>query len=127
MQDSENNKPDSTESTEPSPELSPQPGSDTKPLNVPPGMGLREINATYEMLVRFKEAVRDNTWPGDTVQAVAMGLQMIITLEGQYRGQVERMRAMEKEAVKRAKQAINDAGGQVNGENGQISPTPTIH
>lgn len=88
-------------------------------------MGLREITATYEMLVGFKDAIKRNRWEGTDCQFVAMGLQMVITMESQYRGQMERMRILEKEAVKRARQAIKEAGGQVHGDPASNDAVPT--
>lgn len=126
MPDLENSKPETNELPEQSPEPSPASEPEQQAPIAPPGMGLREITATYEMLVAFKEAVKRNTWPGDTVQAIAMGIQMVVTLESQYRGQMERMRVLEKDAVKRARQAIKDAGGQVHGDspNGTVPTEP---
>lgn len=62
-----------------------------------PQMDLRQIEATWNMLVEFKQAIRETQWSGNKVQAVAMGLQMIVQMEQQSRGQLEAARRMEKE------------------------------
>ncbi len=116
MQESENN------SNETSPELSPEP-SDNRPSPsaepqgvFPANVSLREIQATWEMLVQFKAAIRENDyWPGDKLEAVAMGLSMITRMEAQYRVQVEMARIREKEQSRVARASIQAQGGTVNG------------
>lgn len=69
------------------------------------------------MLVKFKSAIEENAhWQGSDVQAVAMGLEMVKQMERQYRSQVEVARRSEEESRRRAKDAIKEAGGVINGE-----------
>jgi hypothetical protein len=64
-------------------------------------MGLPEIQATWDMLVQFKNAIRRNQhWAGDEVSAVAMGLQWVVNMESQYRGLLERSREQAKNETK---------------------------
>jgi hypothetical protein len=116
MQDSENNKPEKIETSAPS--IGP-----SQPL-INPRIGLREITATYEMLVNFKTAILSVDWPGEFVQAVAMGLEMVKTMETQSRGQVEMARQNEEEMKRRAKEAIKQQGGTINGQPANPEPAP---
>lgn len=95
MQELKDNKPEVNGSAEQSPEPS-------QPSNAPfiPKMPLREVQATRDMLSRFREAIEQNEhWSGHDVQAVAMGLEMVKRMEGQYNVQVEEARKREKEKV----------------------------
>lgn len=85
-----------------------------------PHMGARELRATWDMLVSFKKAIIGARWGGDEVQAVAMGLQMIIQMEGQYRAQVDMAEKREKSDMSKAKMSVVSAGGTINkgGRNG---------
>lgn len=101
---------ETNDSLEPSNELSP-------PSGFSPKLGVREIQATWEMLVKFKQAIKNAHWSGEEVQAVAMGLQMVMQMEAQYLGQLEAAKREQKEALKNAKIKIQEIGGQVNGSN----------
>lgn len=86
-----------------------------------PDIPTRELTATWEMLVQFKAAIRENQyWPGDKLEAVAMGLRMITQMEGQYRSQVEISRSRDKAAGQKARAAIHAQGGKIN------EPTPSV-
>ncbi len=91
-----------------------------------PNLGVRELTATWEMLVSFKKAIKDNAhWRGEDVQAVAMGLQMIMTMEGQYRAQLEMAKQREKENVQAIKDNIVQGGRTVHAKSG--APTEVVH
>lgn len=109
-QELENNSSETNILPEPSPELS-------QPSNTPfiPRMGLKEITQTWEMLVKFRRAIEDKF--GAELEAIAMGLAMVKQMEAQYRVQVD----VATEAKKRAKEAVKNAGGSINGEK---SPSP---
>lgn len=79
-------------------------------------MGVREVTATWEMLVQFKEAVLNVEWPGQYVRAVAMGLELIKGMEIQYRAQIEMLKAQEKQQAQDAKKNIEAMGGKINGQ-----------
>lgn len=76
-------------------------------------MGLRETTATWEMLVKFKEAILSVSWPGQYVHAVAMGLEMTRQMEVQYRVQLEAARKEAEAQKQSAKEVIANAGGAV--------------
>lgn len=119
---------DSNEKSEEIKNPAPSPEPSMPPDNRPqapfiPNMGLREVTATWEMLVNFKKAVLSVQWPGDTVQAVAMGLEMIRMMEGQYRVQVEMAREHAKNQEKKAREEIANAGGRIDG----ITDPVTLH
>lgn len=77
-------------------------------------MSVQEAQATWDMLVRFKTAIQENDyWKGTEVQAVAMGLQWVVNMETQYRGYLEKLKRDEKEALKKAKDQIKTAGGEI--------------
>lgn len=109
MPDSNENKPELNESKEPSTEPSPA----SSPFV--PHMPTKEIRATWEMLVAFKEAIRGAQWSGADVQAVAMGLTMVMQMESQYRSQFDLATKRDAEMSKRSREAIAAAGGAVNG------------
>lgn len=91
-----------------------------------PNIPLAELVATWEMLVQFKTAIRQNQyWPGDKLEAVAMGLNMIARMESQYRAQVERARMNQKENARKAKDSIAAQGGKINGETANTSAPVT--
>lgn len=93
-----------------------------------PQLGVRELNATWEMLVEFKNAIRNNDhWRGDQVQAVAMGLQMIMTLEGQYRSQLEVAKQRQKENAKSIKDQIEKGGGVVSNNAATNAQAESVH
>lgn len=107
MPDLENKNPETIENTEPS----------TEPLNSPlsfPKLAIKELEATYEMLVGFKKAVLSQKWEGPDVQNVAMGLMWINQMEIDHRNKLEVARREQKEAIKKAQEAIKQAGGKVN-------------
>jgi hypothetical protein len=80
-----------------------------------PHLGLKELTATWEMLMGFRLAIRRNqNWHGEDVQAVAMGLEMITQMEHQYRAQVELARNREKEDMRKTREAINEIGGIIS-------------
>ena len=106
-EDLKNNKPELNESLAPSPAPSAN-------AFIPP-MSVKDIQATYEMLVNFKAAIRNNKWDGSDTAAVAMGLMMIAQMEAQYSSQLERAKKQDKEMAQKAREAIQNAGGQVNG------------
>lgn len=80
-----------------------------------------QVKATWEMLVAFKSAILNNQWRGADTQAVAMGIQMISMLEGQYRSQYEHLKTAQKQAKDKAKEEILKAGGKVNEPNPDLS------
>lgn len=79
-----------------------------------PAMGLRELEITWEMLVKFGEAIRTVSWPGEFVQAVGIGMEIIKNMEVQYRAQVEIARKNVAAVKQNAKEQINRIGGKVN-------------
>lgn len=111
--ESNDNNPKISESPAPSLESTP-------PSNgfIPP-MSVKDIQATYEMLVNFKAAIRNNKWDGSDTAAVAMGLMMIAQMESQYRSQLDRAMQQDKIMAQKAREAIKQAGGEING----TSPT----
>lgn len=119
MQDSENSNPQKNESPEPLQEPSPRPSP------FMPKLGLRELNATWEMLVKFQRAIEGNQhWGGTEVEAVAMGLTMIRQMSAQYSVQLE-VAIKESEAQKRkVKEGIKLAGGSINEK--VPEPTPIL-
>lgn len=85
-----------------------------------PNLGVRELTATWEMLVAFKKAIQENDhWCGQDVQAVAMGLQMIMTMESQYRIQMDMAKQREKQNAAAIKDQIAANGGVINAKNSQ--------
>jgi hypothetical protein len=117
MQESNENKTVTNES----PELSQEPTQTSNPAF--PRLGVRELEATYEMLVHARAAIRANVhWRGEDLEPMAMLQTMLGMQEGQYRSQLEQARQRETVAMKQAKEAIKQAGGKVNGE---PSPVPT--
>ncbi len=110
-QDFKNNELETNESPEPSPAPS------TPSNSFIPTMSTKDVKATWEMLVKFKEAIRGTMWGGDVVQEVAMGLIMISQMEGQYRSNYDQAMKRDAESAKNAKDAIKKAGGVIqNGE-----------
>ncbi len=115
MQDSENNKPDANESPAPSTEPT---------LNNPfiPKLGLKELRATWEMLVKFGKAIEENDhWSGSEAEAVAMGLMMIRQMAAQYHVQVDVAERQQKEQGEKLKAQIKAQGGKINGT---VNPDP---
>lgn len=134
MQDSENKNPEapSPESPVPSPEPTQPPLDETLPppqAGNPfiPKMGARELRATWDMLVRFGRAIRENDhWSGKNVDAVAMGLMMITQMAGQYKVQVDVAELEAKAQAQKIKDQIKAQGGKINGEpNGANGATGT--
>lgn len=120
MQDSENSNPPITDSQEPLPEPS-------RPNDIFGGAGIREIQATYEMIVASKKAINQNdNWRGEDLQAMAMLMAMLSQMEVQYRAKLENLRSEEKEALRRAREEIRKAGGQVNGDTSSVPANPTV-
>lgn len=113
IQDSENKQPELNVSPEPSQEPSPAFNAGLSNQK----FGIREIEATYEMLVHAKAAInRNDHWSGEDLESMAMLKAMIAQMESQYRSQLEQARALEKETRKKIKEEITKAGGQINGE-----------
>ncbi len=105
-------KPPSETLTEPSP---PQPSAEQSNQLFIPKLDIRELQATWEMLVAFKQAIHQNDhWSGKDTQAVAMGLQMIMTMESHYRGQLEMAKERDKQNAKAIKDQIAKGGGVIN-------------
>lgn len=81
------------------------------------------------MLMNFRDTVREASYPGSHAVHVAMGLAWLDQMIAQSASQLDRAKNEEKEMLKRAKAAIADAGGKINGGeihepglNGQINP-----
>lgn len=66
------------------------------------------------MLISFREGVRNGTYEGKNLISIAQGLMFLDSLIGQSQGQLEMAKKEEKEALKRAKEAITEAGGKMN-------------
>lgn len=116
IQESENSAAETNVSAqEQSIEHSPEQPQNNNPFI--PNMPLPELEATWNMLAGFKQAVRNNTWAGDDVEAVAMGIRWVSNMEVQYRSRLDMARAEQRNAQKAARQAIHAAGGQIK-ENG---------
>lgn len=102
-----------TESPEPSPAPSTPPGF--------PKLGVQELTDAYMMMVGFEEAIRDGSFSGRHARALALGLDFVQRTIPMYKHQLDVAKAQEKEMLKRAKAAIKDAGGDVNGKSGDAS------
>jgi len=125
----ENKNPDVPESPAPSPEPTQPPLNEGMPQGAPspfiPKMGVRELRATWEMLVKFGRAIEGNDhWSGKDVDAVAMGLMMIKQMSAQYHVQLDVAEREEKMRLQRVKDQIKANGGKINGEpaNGAAAP-----
>lgn len=109
MQDSENSEPTKTESVEPlTAPSTPSPSIPNVPLDV--------VKSSHTMLLSFREAIREGTYQGKGLIAVAQGLMFLDSLIGQSQGQLERARNEQKAALQAAKAKIGVLGGQVNEE-----------
>lgn len=123
MQDSNTSKPELNVLSEQSPELSTPSGSNGHALK----MGINEIQSTYEMVIGARKAIRNNEhWHGEDLENMAMLQIMLRNMENQYRSQLELARRNEKEAMKRAKEEIQNAGGVINGASNGAAPATTI-
>lgn len=66
------------------------------------------------MLVGFRDSLQDCQFPGKDARNIALGMDFIARMIEQSKIQIEYAKSQEKEMMKRAKDAIKDAGGQVN-------------
>lgn len=114
--DSENNAPEQNGSAEQLTAPSNVPPSQVDQAPFIPNIPLRELQATWEMLIQFKKAILTpkNDWDMADIQAVAMGMQMLSQMEVQYRAQVERRREDEKRNIDAIKAQIAKGGGVVS-------------
>ena len=105
MQDSEPGKP---ELTEPSPELLKPPA-----FNV----SLADMTQSHMMLLGFIEALQAPTTAVAAKHSrdIALGMDFLQRMIQQSKMQLEMAKAQEKELQRRAKAAIIDAGGKLNG------------
>lgn len=115
MQDSNDKNPGTDGNTK---TVEPSTAPSTPPTGNPfiPKMGVREITATWAMLVQFKKAILSVNWPGEYLQAVAMGLEMIKQMEAQYHVQKEMAEKAADAERKKIREQIKNSGGNVNGE-----------
>ncbi len=105
---------------EPSPAPSPETQAPPPPTNNPPPfvprLGLREITATLEMIIGSRRAIRVNEhWRGEDLEPMAMLLQMLGGMEGQYRAQKDKADADEKALRKKMVTELKEAGVPLNG------------
>jgi len=81
-----------------------------------PEMSVRDIQATYEMIVGARAAIRRNEhWTGEDLEAMAMLGQMLKNMEVQYREQLDKAKRNEADNFKRTKADIEARGGKING------------
>ncbi len=66
------------------------------------------------MLQGFRDGVREGTFQGKHLRDIALGLDFLERMIQQSKLQVEMAKRAEKEATSRAKEAITEAGGQLN-------------
>lgn len=83
-------------------------------LNMPK-VPMQVIKDSHNMLVGFREAIREGTYHGKGLIVIAQGLMFLDQLIGQSQAQLEMAKAEEKEALRKAKEAIVNGGGKVNG------------
>lgn len=107
MQDSENSKPENVESSEQLSEQSTQQSSI-------PEMPLDQMRQSHDMLIGFREGVREGSYQGRHLIKIAQGLMFLDKMIGQCAGQIEVAKQREKEMMKKAKEAIKDAGGKIH-------------
>ncbi len=107
-EDLKNNKPELSEYTEPSPEpLTPPPSIPKMPYDM--------VKSSHDLLVKFREAIREGTFQGKAMVSLAQGLMMLDTFIGQSQAQLERAKAEHKEAIKKAREEMDNAGSKVTG------------
>lgn len=111
-QDLNPSNPENVEFSEPSTEP-----SASQPSIQPPKPSFDLIKGSHDMMLSFREGVRNGTYQGKHLISIAQGLMFLDTLIGQSQGQLERAKAEQKEMFKRAKEEIAQAGGKINGGN----------
>jgi len=74
------------------------------------------------MIVGFRDAIRETSFLGKHARNVAMGLEWLDQTVNGSANQLEAIKREEKDMIRRAKEAIKEAGGQMNGETN--APTP---
>lgn len=104
-----NNNPEPIESTEPSNVPLMPPSSARKPT-------IKDVQSTHEMLVGFREGVKEGTFKGKHLVHIAMGLQFLDNMVSQSQQTFEMVRKQEAEMRKKAKEAIKEAGGKITEE-----------
>jgi hypothetical protein len=97
MTDSESNAPTSNE------QLAQSPAPTPPPIEVPT---LQEIRGTHEMLMGFRDGVREGTFQGKHLVHIAMGLQFLDNMVDQSSSQLDYAKKLQKEAMKAAKEEL---------------------
>lgn len=77
-------------------------------------VSLNEIRATHEMLIGFREGVKEGTYQGKQLKYIAMGIEFLDNMVKQSAQNLAMASQREKEALKQAKSAIKQQGGQIN-------------
>ena len=94
MTDLESKDPITNAQSEPLPEPTPPPAIR------PPS--LQEIKGTHEMLVGFREGIREGTYQGKHLIHIAMGLNFLDNMVNQSKAQLDYAKQLQKEALKAA-------------------------
>lgn len=105
MQDSNNSKPEN-ESLEPS--------SAPSPLSNQPRVTLEEMTQSHMMLIGFRDAVQKGTYQGVSMRDIALGLDFLGRMIETSKMQLEFAKREQEVMKKRSKEAIAQAGGQIN-------------
>jgi hypothetical protein len=74
------------------------------------------MRSSHEMLTGFRDALRESSFPGSYARHIALGMDFIERMIQQSRMNMDMAKREEKEMIKRTKDAIKEAGGQINGE-----------
>jgi hypothetical protein len=107
-EESETKTPETNGSPEPSPEL-----STPAPFQLPK-LSFQQIKESHDMLMGFREGVRDGTYQGRWLIKIAQGLMFLDSIIGQSQAQMEHAKQEQKDAIKKAKETIQSAGGTIN-------------
>lgn len=67
------------------------------------------------MLTGFREGVREGTYQGKHLKHIALGIEWLGPMINQWQAQLELAKREQKDAIKKAQEAIRNSGGSING------------